>query len=87
MYDNYHDKGFEIISISVDENKEKWDKASKEDNIGWMNLWANSESLIPQHYDVQGYPTTYLIDGDGIIIGKNLNEKDLEGKLKSMLSK
>ncbi|MDO3695215.1 TlpA disulfide reductase family protein [Wenyingzhuangia sp. chi5] len=65
-------KDLEIISYSADINKKLWSNASKSDKIDWVNLsnlkGVNDEIVLK--YNVYGYPTSFLIDKDGIIRDK-----------------
>jgi thiol-disulfide isomerase/thioredoxin len=84
-------KGFTVYSISLDQNKTQWINAIKKDNLSWPNhvsdlKWWYSEAA--KTYGVQGIPTNWLIDGDGIIIAKDLIKNrggDLEGELSKMV--
>ncbi|MFO0477290.1 MAG: TlpA family protein disulfide reductase [Bacteroidota bacterium] len=79
---------FEILSVSLDQNKTSWIKAIEKDGLIWENHvcdflgWNNS---IAQRYGVNAIPTNFLINGDGIIIGKALRGQDLENALQNYL--
>jgi len=81
-------KGFEIMSVSLDQNKDAWIKAIERDGLVWPNHvcdflgWNNA---VAQRYLVRGIPTNYLINGDGVIIGKSLRGEDLEKALEIYL--
>lgn len=68
-------KGFEIYSVSLDKNKAAWQKAIQSDNLKWkyhvsdLQGWNSKASQI---YGVRQIPYNYLIDENGIIIGKDL---------------
>ena|ERR1035437_2502574 len=77
-------KGFEILSVSLDQNKEAWVNAIKKDNLYWPNhisdlKWWYSEAA--KAYGVNGIPTNWLIDANGIILAKNLRGPSLEQEL------
>ena len=79
-YEKHHDKGFEIIGISLDQDKEKLTKFTKEKNMTWQQYfdgkgWGNKLAV---KYGVQSIPATYLLDGGGKIIGKDLRGEALE---------
>jgi thiol-disulfide isomerase/thioredoxin len=79
--------GFTVYSVSLDMKKEAWQDAIATDGLLWPSHvsdllgWNNSAAL---KYGVQGIPTNYLIDGDGIIVGKALRGTDLEKALESL---
>ena len=81
-------KGFEILSVSLDQNKDAWIKAIEKDGLIWSNHvcdflgWNNA---VAQRYGVKGIPTNYLINGDGIIIGRALRGQDLEKAIEAYI--
>jgi len=82
-YNMYHDKGFDIIGVSFDNDRDKWLQAVKDDNLGWthvseLNGFDNSAGRL---YGVSAIPHTVLLDKEGIIIGKNLRGEELQNKL------
>ncbi len=80
--------GFTVFSVSLDMNKQAWQDAIATDGLLWPNHvsdllgWNNAAAM---KYGVQGIPTNYLIDGDGIIIGKALRGHDLETTLENLV--
>ena len=103
LYKEYHSKGFEIISVSVDTNKEAWLKAISEEGIDiWFNIpvaekYAAGPNFITKddiyfNYDVGAIPDQLLIDRNGKIIGRWIgnsdeNNKSLKAKLEELISK
>jgi len=80
-------KGFEVMSVSLDNNKDAWIKAIEKDKLVWPYhvsdlLWWNNAAAVK--YQVQGIPTNFLVDGDGIIIAKNLRGEALPAKIQSL---
>ncbi|NCG30319.1 MAG: redoxin domain-containing protein [Bacteroidetes bacterium] len=83
VYEKYHDKGFEILGVSLDKTEKAWLGAIQQDGLTWRHIsdlkyWQSS--VVPE-YQIKGIPLTYLVDKDGIIIAKNLRGKSLEDKL------
>lgn len=86
-YKKYKNKGFEVVGISLDEDKAAWEKAIKNLGITWPQMsdlkgWG-SELSAP--YGVRGIPYTILLDKDGKIIEKNLRGHELLSKLDELL--
>lgn len=86
-YAQYHSKGFQIIGVSLDENKKEWQDAITKDNLTWTHVsdlkgWACEAAKL---YNVSGIPMNFLIDGSGKILATNLRGAELEGKLKDLL--
>lgn len=84
VYNNYKSEGFEIFSVSLDSKKESWINGIKSQNLSWpyhgsdLGGW---ESQVAVLYGVDVLPSTFLINEEGIIIGMDLDEDDLEKKL------
>ena len=81
------DKGFEIVSVSLDRNDIYWKNSIEKNgfdellNVGDMNGWKCSAA---KSYNIRMIPSSVLIDGKGKIIAVNLSPKDLNKKLKRM---
>lgn len=89
VYEKYKSKGFEIIGISLDTDKDNWLKAIEKDNLSWVNLsdfkgWDNE---LVQHYKIRGIPRNMLIDKMGKIIDVDLRGADLINKLDQIFEK
>ena len=82
-YANYHEKGLEIIAVSLDNKQELWEKAVKDDKLPWIHVsdlkGFNNEAAVL--YGVKLVPTNFLLDPEGIIVARNLRGEDLEKKL------
>ena len=88
-YKKYHDMGFDILGVSLDDNTEKWIAAIDKDGLTWsqvgdLNGWANE---VGQLYGVNSIPHSILLDEDGEIIAKNLRGKELHEKLEEVFLK
>lgn len=87
-YNQYKDKNFTVIGVSLDENAEKWKKAIKDDNMPWTQLsdlkgWKNEVST---YYGIMGIPSSLLVDPQGKIIAKDLRGVALHKKLEEILN-
>lgn len=82
-YKKFKSKGFEIVSVSVDDDTEDWIKAVKDNGMNWVQLWngADMQNSAAVKYSVTAIPCTFLIDSEGTIIGRNLRDKELEEAL------
>jgi thiol-disulfide isomerase/thioredoxin len=87
IYENYKTKNFEIVSVSIDEDKTAWINASKMDNINWTNLLdaKGQANEVAVKYGVQAIPANFLINPNGVIIAKNLDGAELEKTLADLL--
>lgn len=89
VYNKYHDKGLNIISVSLEKagQKDRWIKAIKKDKMDWFHVsnlqfWQDP---IARQYGVRSIPATFLLDKNGIIIAKNLRGNALDAKVGSLL--
>jgi peroxiredoxin len=86
-YDKYKDRGFEILGVSLDDNRKRWLKAIEDDGLTWPHLsdlkgWRSAYARI---YGVTSIPQTVLVDREGNILARNLRGPDLERKLEEIL--
>ncbi|MEI6575081.1 MAG: TlpA disulfide reductase family protein [Bacteroidota bacterium] len=73
-------KGFKIYSVSLDKQKDPWVNAIKSDNLSWdchVSDLAGWQSTASAAYGVNSIPSNFLLDPNGVIIGKNLRGIDL----------
>lgn len=83
-YGKYHPKGFDIFSVSLDSDAQKWKAAIQKDNLAWASHvcdFKGWQSSVVSQYAFKGIPYNVLLDKDGKIIAKNLRGQDLENKL------
>ena len=88
-YNKYHEKGFEIFSVSLDKDKASWVNAIKQDGLVWANHVSDLlywQSQAAQIYGVRSIPATFLIGKDGKIIAKNLRGEALEQALEQIFN-
>ncbi len=81
-------EGFNIFSVSLDNNKESWLKAIEDDELDWDTHVSDLQgwrSKIAKSYLVRAIPMNFLIDKEGIIIAKNLRGEDLAKTLNNMV--
>ena len=80
-YNLYKDKGLEIVSVSLDTDKEAWLKGIKDDNLNWENHLSELKGWnchAAKEYGVAFIPQNFLINDKGIIIAKNVNGENLK---------
>ncbi|MBR1569388.1 MAG: AhpC/TSA family protein [Bacteroidales bacterium] len=86
-YEKYHAKGFEIVGLSFDNDKEPWVAAIKDWNMPWIHLsdlkgWKTVASEV---YNVNSIPDNLLIDPQGVIVARCLRGSALEAKLAEVI--
>ena len=82
-YNQYHDKGFEIVGLSFDQEKDPWVKAIAEWQMPWTHLsdlkyW---KTVAAEVYSVNSIPDNLLIDPEGIVVARGLRGEALAKKL------
>ena len=88
LYKSYNKDGFDIIGVSLDRTKDQWEQAIEDDNLLWtqvsnLNFWNDP---IARRYSIRAIPQSFLINKEGVVIGKNLRGNDLEESIKFALS-
>lgn len=86
-YNRFKDKGFTVLGVSLDQNREPWMAAIQQDNLTWTHIsdlkgWGNEAAKM---YNVQGIPQNFLIDKEGKIVAKDLRGEALDQKLAELL--
>lgn len=87
VYKEFNKKGFDVFGVSLDRTKEDWLKAIADDNLTWTHVsdlqyWNNAAA---RQYAVNAIPANFLLDENGIILGRNLRDKALYNKVKEVL--
>jgi len=89
VYNRYVSKGFDVFSVSLDENKSAWEAAIKKDGLVWNNhvsdLGGWKSAVVPT-YEIESIPFPVLIDKEGKIVamGESLRGAGLENELKKL---
>jgi thiol-disulfide isomerase/thioredoxin len=88
-YQKYHSQGFEVIGISLDDNRQKLLEYTKQMNMTWPQFfdgqgWGNK---LAKKYGIDSIPATFLLDGNGKIIGADLRGDDLQAAVAKALGK
>lgn len=86
-YEEFKDKNFTVLGISLDNRKEPWLKAIEHDRLAWTNVsdLQHWDAAVPALYGVRGIPANVLVSPDGIIVAKDLKGKALHDKLEELL--
>jgi len=89
VFNQYKDKNFHILGVSLDREgqKEKWMKAIHDDKLTWthvsdLKFWNNA---VSRQYGIQAIPQNLLLDPQGKIIAKNLRGEALVKKMQELL--
>ncbi|MGY5846868.1 redoxin domain-containing protein [Salegentibacter sp. HM20] len=89
IYNKYHEKGLNIIGVSLDRpnQRDRWLKAIEDDGLPWyqvshLQFWQDP---VAQLYGIRAIPAAFILDEEGVIVAKNLRGKALENKIAEML--
>lgn len=88
IYNQFKDRGLEIVSISLDTDAKAWKKAIEDDNLAWklhvsdLKGWNNS---VAELYNIAYIPQNLIIGIDGRIVEKNLQEDKMIDVLENLL--
>lgn len=85
-YNKFKHKGFDVLGVSLDEDREMWLNAIEKDKLTWthvsdLKMW---DSAVISIYEINAIPSNFLIDKDGRILAKNLRGHELEQKLQEI---
>jgi peroxiredoxin len=87
-FNKYHDKGLDLLGVSLDTDAERWIQAIHSDGLTWNHLsdlagWGNEAAGL---YAVNSIPSNVLLDPNGVIIARNLKGEDLQKKLEEIFA-
>lgn len=89
LYNEFHDKGLNIVGVSLDNPKDdaKWKAAIAQDKLTWAQVsnLQGWQDPIAKKYNVTSIPATFLLDASGKIVAKNLQGEELKAKVKELL--
>lgn len=87
VYQDFHDKGFDILGVSLDSSKEDWMEAISTDNLTWNHVsdlkYWDSEAV--NMYAINSIPTNFLLNAEGVIVAKHLRGDKLRAKVAELL--
>jgi peroxiredoxin len=86
-YNAFKNKNFTVLGVSLDQDKPRWLEAIKKDGLNWSHVsdlkyWNNEVAV---QFGIQSIPASFLIDPNGVIIGRDLRGDDLVKALKAVI--
>jgi thiol-disulfide isomerase/thioredoxin len=87
VYEKYKLKGFEVLGISIDNDRASWSNAVQQDNLNWLNVsdLKGRKNDVAVMFDIGAIPDNILIDREGKIIAKRISSQELEQLLAKAL--
>jgi thiol-disulfide isomerase/thioredoxin len=88
LYQQYHDRGFDVVGVSVDDSHEELEAFIKDEQISWVNLFDTKgpdQHPLAEHYGVMAFPTVILVGKDGKVLAFDARGEKLEEWLAKLL--
>lgn len=87
VYNQYHDRGFEIFGVAFEQKREAWIRAINQDELNWPNVsdLSGYKNKAAEEYSITSLPKNFLVNKEGVIIAKDIHEEELEAKLAQLL--
>ena len=88
FYPDWRDKGVEIVSISLDNSLDAWQKACQEEQIPWISLHnpqGFKKTGLVKMLGIRAIPFIVVIDKEGKIVAKGLRRNMLRDKIETLL--
>ena len=88
LYRDFKEKGIAVYAVSLDTDKKEWTQFIKQNRLNWVNVsdFKKWSSPVVIDYFVKKTPQYYLLNADGVILGKNMSVSKLQGNLEYLLS-
>ncbi|MGX5820932.1 TlpA family protein disulfide reductase [Chitinophaga lutea] len=88
LYEQYKAKGLEVVSVSIDTDKNAWRKAMADEKMPWEQLLSDNKDKTMEQFQFSGIPTLYLIDREGKIVTKFTGySPEAEAEVKTLIDK
>lgn len=87
LYAKLQSRGFEIYSVSIDDNKSEWQRAIAADKITWLQVIDHGgwDAAVARSLKIEQIPSTFLIDKKGIVVAVDLEGRRLENRINTLL--
>ncbi len=87
VYQDYRDKGFTVVGVSLDTSKSRWTQAIADDQLDWTQIshLQRFRGPIARSFNITAIPSSFLVDENGVIIAKNLRGYQLRQKISELL--
>jgi alkyl hydroperoxide reductase subunit AhpC len=84
-YEQFHELGFDVVGVSVDQDEDAWKEAVENDQLPWTQV-RDSENKASENYMIYYIPSNFLFDQEGNMVAKGLRGEDLAAKLNELLN-
>jgi len=87
VYDKYHDKGFDIVAVSLDRSIAPLKEYISENNLTWANIYdADQDSSLADQFSITSIPSIFILDQSGKIVAVNVRGDELENVVADLLA-
>ncbi|MCK0159659.1 TlpA disulfide reductase family protein [Allomuricauda sp. F6463D] len=88
VYNKYHEKGFDVLGVSLDNQEEHWKNAIESDGLAWNHIsnLQRFQDPIARLYNINAIPAAFLMDQNGVIVARDLRGPALEQKVAELLN-
>jgi peroxiredoxin len=88
-YKKHHSQGFEIVGVSLDQDQAKLTQFTKDNDMTWQQFFDGKDwgNKLAVKYGIEGIPATFLLDGQGNIMGVDLRGEELEAAVAKAVGK
>ena len=83
-YEQFHELGFDVVGVSVDQDEAAWLQAVEEDQLPWTHV-RDAENTVSEDYMIYYIPSNFLFDQNGNMVAKGLRGEELAAKLAELL--
>ena len=89
IYEKFHDKGFEVLGISYDTNKDAWRKCLEVEKLPWVQVSdkAGEENYTAKTFYINTIPQNLFVDQNGVLVGYKVNRNEIEKFIEEHLGK
>ena len=89
IYEKFHDKGFEVLGISYDTNKDAWRKCLEVEKLPWVQVSdkAGEENYTSKTFYINTIPQNLFVDQNGVLVGYKVNRNEIEKFIEEQLGK
>jgi len=86
-YEKYRERGFDVVGISLDADREALLRVVSEQSLAWTNLFSEGKpNPAVEKYEIQAIPATFLVDKEGKVVAENVRGPELAKQLEKLLS-
>lgn len=89
IYAEFHQKGLNIIGVSLDKDADDWKEAIVKDKLSWTHVSniMHWNCPIAKDYNIGSIPATFVLDATGKIVARDLSGGELRKKIAELLAK